>query len=332
MAANGVSPNSILHKNSTSPINNNNNNNNTTPYPVSMSSVGNVLGSNGLNSLNNNTLLTNNNTTGTSQQLANFFDSTYDAFQTVPQVTATQLTSTGQQQQQQPTSPQQGGPQSLQAVQQPRADSTSPPTHWGAPPCPPQQHSPTQTTLTSTVSSQNGQRFLGGTTANVGGLAGCQVNGVDQFQGSPYSLQRYQFSNFGNDSRPYVQATTLAGSGPIQLWQFLLELLTDKSCQSCISWTGNGWEFKLTDPDEVAKRWGDRKNKPKMNYEKLSRGLRYYYDKNIIHKTSGKRYVYRFVCDLHKVLGLTAEDIHAAVNLKPDSKKDDQSLLTITQC
>lgn len=30
-----------------------------------------------------------------------------------------------------------------------------------------------------------------------------------------------------------------------------------------------------------------------MNYEKLSRGLRYYYDKNIIHKTGGKRYVYR---------------------------------------
>lgn len=62
------------------------------------------------------------------------------------------------------------------------------------------------------------------------------------------------------------------GSGPIQLWQFLLELLTDKTCQAFISWTGDGWEFKLTDPDEVARRWGIRKNKPKMNYEKLSRG------------------------------------------------------------
>lgn len=66
-----------------------------------------------------------------------------------------------------------------------------------------------------------------------------------------------------------------SGSGPIQLWQFLLELLTDKSCQHFISWTGDGWEFKLSDPDEVARRWGIRKNKPKMNYEKLSRGLRY---------------------------------------------------------
>lgn len=94
-----------------------------------------------------------------------------------------------------------------------------------------------------------------------------------------------------------------SGTGPIQLWQFLLELLTDKTCQAFISWTGDGWEFKLTDPDEVARRWGIRKNKPKMNYEKLSRGLRYYYDKNIIHKTAGKRYVYRFVCDLQTLLG-----------------------------
>lgn len=93
------------------------------------------------------------------------------------------------------------------------------------------------------------------------------------------------------------------GSGPIQLWQFLLELLTDRSCKSFISWTGDDWEFKLTDPDEVARRWGVRKNKPKMNYEKLSRGLRYYYDKNIIHKTAGKRYVYKFVCDLESLLG-----------------------------
>lgn len=123
--------------------------------------------------------------------------------------------------------------------------------------------------------------------------------------------------------KPVIPAAVLAGftgSGPIQLWQFLLELLTDKSCQTFISWTGDGWEFKLTDPDEVARRWGKRKNKPKMNYEKLSRGLRYYYDKNIIHKTSGKRYVYRFVCDLHNLLGYTAEELHAMLGVQPDTE------------
>ncbi|MBN3309355.1 ETS1-related protein [Amia ocellicauda] len=106
------------------------------------------------------------------------------------------------------------------------------------------------------------------------------------------------------------------GSGPIQLWQFLLELLLDDSCQSFISWTGDGWEFKLSDPSEVAKRWGQCKNKPKMNYEKLSRGLRYYYHKNIIHKTGGKRYVYRFVCDVQGMIGKTAEELHASLNVR----------------
>ncbi|XP_043848996.1 protein C-ets-2 [Dromiciops gliroides] len=123
--------------------------------------------------------------------------------------------------------------------------------------------------------------------------------------------------------KPVIPAAILAGftgSGPIQLWQFLLELLTDKSCQSFISWTGDGWEFKLADPDEVARRWGRRKNKPKMNYEKLSRGLRYYYDKNIIHKTSGKRYVYRFVCDLQNLLGYTAEELHTMLGVQPDTE------------
>ncbi|XP_076685515.1 ETS transcription factor pointed isoform X7 [Andrena cerasifolii] len=142
-------------------------------------------------------------------------------------------------------------------------------------------------------------------------------------------------SSIGNnpDQKPLLQSAMIAGytssgpcftgSGPIQLWQFLLELLTDKSCQGFISWTGDGWEFKLTDPDEVARRWGIRKNKPKMNYEKLSRGLRYYYDKNIIHKTAGKRYVYRFVCDLQSLLGYSPEELHAMVDLKPEKKEED---------
>ncbi|CAG4957620.1 unnamed protein product [Colias eurytheme] len=126
------------------------------------------------------------------------------------------------------------------------------------------------------------------------------------------------------DKLPYpASGPCFTGSGPIQLWQFLLELLTDKSCQGFISWTGDGWEFKLTDPDEVARRWGIRKNKPKMNYEKLSRGLRYYYDKNIIHKTAGKRYVYRFVCDLQSLLGISPEQLHAMYEPKMEKKDDD---------
>jgi c-ets proto-oncogene protein len=81
-------------------------------------------------------------------------------------------------------------------------------------------------------------------------------------------------------------------------------LLLDEEQKTDVEWTGQDrFEFKLLDPENVAKLWGKRKNKPKMNYEKLSRGLRYYYDKNIISKVHGKRYVYRFLCDIEKVLG-----------------------------
>ena len=86
----------------------------------------------------------------------------------------------------------------------------------------------------------------------------------------------------------------LAGSGQIQLWQFLLELLSDSGNSNCITWEGTNGEFKLVDPDEVARRWGERKSKPNMNYDKLSRALRYYYDKNIMTKVHGKRYAYKF--------------------------------------
>ena len=84
------------------------------------------------------------------------------------------------------------------------------------------------------------------------------------------------------------------GSGQIQLWQFLLELLSDSANANCITWEGTNGEFKMTDPDEVARRWGERKSKPNMNYDKLSRALRYYYDKNIMTKVHGKRYAYKF--------------------------------------
>jgi len=46
-----------------------------------------------------------------------------------------------------------------------------------------------------------------------------------------------------------------------------------------ISWTSTDGEFKLHNSEEVARLWGLRKNKTNMNYDKLSRALRYYYDK-----------------------------------------------------
>ncbi|XP_022660372.1 DNA-binding protein D-ETS-6-like isoform X1 [Varroa destructor] len=114
----------------------------------------------------------------------------------------------------------------------------------------------------------------------------------------PESNYRSSWAGGPSPSPPHgvgsVGGATVLGSGQIQLWQFLLELLSDSSNSSCIAWEGSNGEFKLTDPDEVARRWGERKSKPNMSYDKLSRALRYYYDKNIMTKVHGKRYAYRF--------------------------------------
>ena len=116
----------------------------------------------------------------------------------------------------------------------------------------------------------------------------------------------------GVPSSPQVEFST---GSQIQLWQFLLELLTDRESQSCIQWTNKrDWEFQIIDQPEVARRWGERKSKPTMNYEKLSRGLRYYYDKNIIKKVPNQRYVYCFVCDLESLLGLSFSELQKALN------------------
>lgn len=102
-------------------------------------------------------------------------------------------------------------------------------------------------------------------------------------------------------------------NGQIQLWQFLLELLTTKQYTQVIQWLGTEGEFKLCLPETVAQLWGERKNKPTMNYEKLSRALRYYYDGDMISKVHGKRFVYKFVCDLKQLLGYSALELSRLV-------------------
>jgi hypothetical protein len=102
-------------------------------------------------------------------------------------------------------------------------------------------------------------------------------------------------------------------NGQVQLWQFLLELLTDADNRDSIQWQGDEGEFKLVQPEVVAQLWGQRKNKPNMNYEKLSRALRYYYDGDMIAKVHGKRFVYKFVCDLKSLIGYDAAELDRLV-------------------
>lgn len=53
-----------------------------------------------------------------------------------------------------------------------------------------------------------------------------------------------------------------------------------------------------------------QKNRPAMNYDKLSRSLRYYYEKGIMQKVAGERYVYKFVCDPEALFSMAFPDTH----------------------
>ena len=51
--------------------------------------------------------------------------------------------------------------------------------------------------------------------------------------------------------------------------------------------------FKIVDPAGLAKLWGIQKNHLSMNYDKMSRALRYYYRVNILRKVQGERHCYQ---------------------------------------
>uniref|UniRef100_A0A4W3HUM3 ETS domain-containing protein n=1 Tax=Callorhinchus milii TaxID=7868 RepID=A0A4W3HUM3_CALMI len=59
------------------------------------------------------------------------------------------------------------------------------------------------------------------------------------------------------------------GSRQIQLWHFILDLLQREEYREVICWQGEYGQF-------------------------LSRALRYYYNKQILQKTKGKRFTYKF--------------------------------------
>lgn len=83
----------------------------------------------------------------------------------------------------------------------------------------------------------------------------------------------------------------------IQLWQFLKQLLLQPNLYNdCIKWVDRAkGVFKIENSTRVAKLWGKRKNRPAMNYDKLSRSIRQYYKKGIIKKPEiTKRLVYQF--------------------------------------
>lgn len=96
----------------------------------------------------------------------------------------------------------------------------------------------------------------------------------------------------------WSEADSSCSGQPIHLWQFLRELLLKPhNYGRCIRWLNKEKGiFKIEDSAHVARLWGLRKNRPAMNYDKLSRSIRQYYKKGIIRKPDvSQRLVYQFV-------------------------------------
>lgn len=81
-----------------------------------------------------------------------------------------------------------------------------------------------------------------------------------------------------------------------RLWEFLRDLLKNPDyCPSLIVWENHDeGMFRFVHSDKVAKLWGSKKENPDMNYEKLSRAMRYYYKSQVLLPVYGRRLVYKF--------------------------------------
>ncbi|KAE9525159.1 hypothetical protein AGLY_014573 [Aphis glycines] len=159
------------------------------------------------------------------------------------------------------------------------------------------------------------------------------ADAIMKFQ--PIQLQQLQAVNAAAEPENKIAAAVApsgaaSSSQHIHLWQFLKELLTASSAaaaaelqtdgelaappspstpspnaaankppqqpQQMIRWLDRKLGvFKIEDSQAVARLWGRRKNRPAMNYDKLSRSLRQYYKKGIMRKTErSQRLVYQF--------------------------------------
>lgn len=94
----------------------------------------------------------------------------------------------------------------------------------------------------------------------------------------------------------------------VEIWQFLLNLLTDNEYKNLIEWVDSEGRFKIIKPNTVSIMWGLIKNNWCMNYNKVAAALRYHYGKGIIEKAKGK-FIYKFSVDIKTMVGHSPMDI-----------------------
>ncbi|KAK7864398.1 hypothetical protein R5R35_000441 [Gryllus longicercus] len=129
------------------------------------------------------------------------------------------------------------------------------------------------------------------------------ANAVAPALPQPQSPSKEQMNVLGNNNfRPvrdfFPSDTPEPNTNGRLLWDFLQQLLNDPTQRytNYIAWKNRETGvFKIVDPAGLAKLWGIQKNHLSMNYDKMSRALRYYYRVNILRKVQGERHCYQFL-------------------------------------
>ena len=100
---------------------------------------------------------------------------------------------------------------------------------------------------------------------------------------------------------------------PPLLWQFFLNLLTNRQHRFIIEWASADGGFRITDPAAVAREWGKRKRNPRMTYDKIARAIRFGYkragNRQMIEKGPGA-YEYRFIPDVKSLIGYSSQEMY----------------------
>ncbi|CAB4003321.1 DNA-binding D-ETS-4-like isoform X3, partial [Paramuricea clavata] len=124
----------------------------------------------------------------------------------------------------------------------------------------------------------------------------CPENVDDRVVTTKKTAQSKRKSSLKRPRRPRPRNR---GNRSIHLWEFLKEMLNNsEENKSYIKWISKREGiFQLVNSSGVAKLWGQRKNRKNMTYEKMSRALRYYYEKDILERVPNARLIYKFGVD-----------------------------------
>lgn len=126
------------------------------------------------------------------------------------------------------------------------------------------------------------------------GVATCLIPSISWLSLSIYFFRTVVRKDHCDESLPFLL--------PVELWQFLYVVLTERAGAGALMWLDQSTGlFKVIDQERLSELWSDSKRRHRertkvTRYSNLTRTLRYYYGRNLLRK--GERdHVYQFLYD-----------------------------------